>query len=180
MVLLKFMQRYGGLLAIFLGALILYYLAGRMEEVPIPGQLGPSFWPKIVLLGLMIGCGIKSLEIFLSERRKAVEPQEGVKVEMVSLYSEIHWLKLAALMAIVLGSVYLIQTIGFLFTSLIFLPLFMAVAGMRKILPLFLCSILGTVLLLYIFVKVVYLPLPKGKWIFEDLTIYFYRLLRII
>jgi hypothetical protein len=40
--------------------------------------------------------------------------------------------------------------------------------------------VLGTVLLLYLFVMVVYLPLPKGQWFFSDLTIAIYRLLHII
>jgi hypothetical protein len=43
-----------------------------------------------------------------------------------------------------------------------------------------LTSVLGTVILLYLFVKVVYLPLPKGAWFFEDLTLAVYRLLWII
>jgi hypothetical protein len=34
--------------------------------------------------------------------------------------------------------------------------------------------------LLYLFGKVVYLPLPKGDWIFHDLTIFIYHLLYII
>ena len=36
-----------------------------------------------------------------------------------------------------------------------------------------------TVSLLYLFVKVVYLPLPRGQGVVEDLTIALYRLLRI-
>jgi hypothetical protein len=39
--------------------------------------------------------------------------------------------------------------------------------------------VLGTVLLLYAFVKVVYLPLPKGEGGFEALTLLVYRALRI-
>jgi hypothetical protein len=45
---------------------------------------------------------------------------------------------------------------------------------------LFLTSVLGTIFLLYLFVKIVYLPLPKGQWFFDDMTIFLYRVLHII
>ena len=51
---------------------------------------------------------------------------------------------------------------------------------MRKLPSLIVTSLLGTIFLLYLFGKVVYLPLPKGDWIFNDLTIFIYRLLYII
>jgi hypothetical protein len=56
----------------------------------------------------------------------------------------------------------------------------MRIAGLRKKAPLFLTSVLGTIFLLYLFVKIVYLPLPKGQWFFDDMTIFLYRLLHII
>ncbi len=56
----------------------------------------------------------------------------------------------------------------------------MRVAGLKKKLPLLLTSALGTTFLLYLFVKVVYLPLPRGYWFFDDLTIFLYRILRLI
>ena len=62
----------------------------------------------------------------------------------------------------------------------LFLFFFMRIAGLRKKIVLFLTSSLGTIFLLYLFVKVVYLPLPKGQWLFEDTTILLYRILHII
>jgi len=56
----------------------------------------------------------------------------------------------------------------------------MRIAGLRKKFPLFLTSALGTLFLLYLFLKGVYLPLPKGQWFFDDLTIILYRILHII
>ena len=55
----------------------------------------------------------------------------------------------------------------------------MRLVGMRRPLPLLVTALLGTVALLYVFVKVVYLPLPKGAGVMEDFTIFLYRLLWI-
>ena len=50
---------------------------------------------------------------------------------------------------------------------------------MRSWLALVASVTLGTTGLLYVFVKVVYLPLPKGEGPFEALTLALYRALRL-
>jgi hypothetical protein len=70
--------------------------------------------------------------------------------------------------------------IGFLLSNFIFLLLFLFLTGLRRKFSLLLISAGGTVVLLYLFVKVVYLPLPKGMWFFEDITLFIYRLLAVI
>jgi putative tricarboxylic transport membrane protein len=72
------------------------------------------------------------------------------------------------------------EILGFALANFIFLILFIRIAGMRKLPSLIVTSLLGTIFLLYLFGKVVYLPLPKGDWIFNDMTIFIYRLLYII
>jgi putative tricarboxylic transport membrane protein len=76
--------------------------------------------------------------------------------------------------------VYAMEILGFLMANFLFLIIFMRIAGWRKKVSLLVTSLLGTLVLMYLFVKVVYLPLPKGQWLFYDLTIYLYRLLHII
>jgi hypothetical protein len=88
--------------------------------------------------------------------------------------------KLTAMIVMVIAAVYSMDVIGFPLANFLFLVLFMHIAGLRKKLPLFLISVLGTVFLLYLFVKIVYLPLPKGQWFFDDMTIFLYRILHII
>jgi hypothetical protein len=73
-----------------------------------------------------------------------------------------------------------IDYIGFALSIFCFIIVFLRLAGVRKPLSLILSSVLGTVGLLYLFVKVVYLPLPKGAWLFERVTLFVYRALGII
>jgi putative tricarboxylic transport membrane protein len=171
---LVLLPRLKGILLIFFLSVYFYVLAGKIEGVPTPGQLGPAFWPKATLILLMIGCGIKALEIFFSLGKEA----EQDKGEAPS--PAVNHIKLFTMIALVILAVVAMDEIGFLLANLLFLIFFMRVAGMRKKMSLLLTSILGTILLLYLFVKVVYLPLPKGHWFFEDLTIFIYRILRII
>jgi hypothetical protein len=162
-----------GPLLVFLFAIFFYFVANRIEEVSIPGQLGPAFWPKVILLLLMASCGIKAVELMLARKRQSeggtAEPRPAV-----------HYPKLLAMIAMLIAGVAAMEVIGFLLANLVFLVLFLRLTGVQKKLPLFLYSVLGTISLLYLFVKVVYLPLPKGAWFFDDLTIYLYRLLHLI
>jgi len=148
-----------------------YYLAGKMEE--FPGQLGPAFWPKAILLLLMVSCGIKTIEILIAQQKGRTT---GGEASLPPVNVPI----LLGLIGIILGAVALMNEIGFLLTNVLFLLSFMYLAGVRKKITLILSSVLGTVILLYLFVKVVYLPLPKGSWFFDDLTIAIYRFLHLI
>lgn len=137
--------------------------------MPVPGQLGPDFWPRLVLVGLMGSCVVKILEV---ARAGQAKPRQTVALPL-SLA------RLAGGIALVLGYTALTPLIGFPLASFLFLLAFMGLAGTRRPLPLLTVSVVGTVALLYLFVKVVYLPLPKGAGVMEDLTIFLYRLLKI-
>jgi putative tricarboxylic transport membrane protein len=73
----------------------------------------------------------------------------------------------------------LAPVLGFPLTTLAFIAAFMTLAGARSAAGLAAGAVLGTVLLVYVFVKAVYLPLPKGDGPFEALTLALYRALRI-
>jgi hypothetical protein len=168
------LPRLKGILLLFFLSIYFYVLAGKIDIMPTPGQLGPAFWPRVALILLMMGCGIKCLEIFFSLGKEA-KPQEGETPPPA-----VNHLKLYSMIGLVILVVVAMDNIGFLLANLLFLIFFMWMAGMRKKLPLLLISTVGTILLLYLFVKVVYLPLPKGHWFFEDMTIFIYRILGII
>lgn len=160
---------YLGPALIFLAAILLFVAAGRLPVTPVPGQLGPDFWPRLVLVGLMAASAMKLLEV-----RKARGPETA---EVLS--GPLSRWKLAGGILLVLGYTALAPLLGFPLTNFLFLLAFMRLAGTRRLFPLLAVSVLGTLALLYLFVKVVYLPLPKGAGVMEDLTILLYRLLGI-
>lgn len=158
-----------GPLLILLAAVALFVAAGRLPVVPVRGQLGPDFWPRLVLVGLTGSCVLKVLEVARGRTAKA----ERALALPLSLP------KLAGGIALVLGYPALAPLLGFPLTTFLFLLAFMRLAGTRRPLPLFVIPALGTIALLYLFVKVVYLPLPKGAGVMEDFTLFLYRLLKI-
>jgi len=163
-----------GPILIFLLALFFYFLARSLDENPMEGQLGPFFWPKSILILLMLSCGLKILEFFKGFGKGVADTGlEGPPIQVQTG-------KLVAMIVILLAAVACMEMIGFPLCNFLFLLIFMRVAGLKKKSYLLILSVLGTILLLYIFVKVVYLPLPKGQWFFTDVTIFLYRVLHII
>jgi hypothetical protein len=159
---------------IFIAAVYFYVLAGSIDENPMPGQVGPAFWPRALLILLMASCVLKALESYLAFGKGIAEM--GVE----STPPDVSVSKLIAMIILILAVVPGMEILGFALANFIFLILFIRIAGMRKLPSLIVTSLLGTIFLLYLFGKIVYLPLPKGDWIFNDLTIFIYRLLYII
>jgi putative tricarboxylic transport membrane protein len=139
-----------------------------LDSIAAPGQLGPAFWPRLVLAGLIIACLAKAVE----EARAPTEPRAEVG-------PPISRGRLALAVAFIVLYVVLAPLLGFPLTTTTFIAAFMVLGGTRSPLALALNAVGGTVALLYLFVKVVYLPLPKGDGPFEALTLVLYRALRI-
>ena len=87
--------------------------------------------------------------------------------------------KLALGVTLIVGDVWLAPLVGFPLVTGLFIAAFMAVCGTRSPTVIAVNVVVGTIGLLYLFVKIVYLPLPKGGGPFEALTLALYRALRI-
>ena len=80
--------------------------------------------------------------------------------------------------AVVLYGVAMIY-IGFALATFLFLVAWFLLGGMGRMLPAMTYSFLGTLATLYLFLKVAYLPLPRGVGFMDTLTVQLYHLLRI-
>ena len=146
------------------------YPGTRGLDAVARGQLGPGFWPRLALIGLGLAC----LGKLVQEWRRAVgAAASGAERPPIARG------KLALAIVLVLLYPFLTPMLGFPLVTALFIVAFMALAGARSIPAIAANVTIGTVVLLYVFVKLVYLPLPKGDGPFESLTLALYRALRI-
>jgi putative tricarboxylic transport membrane protein len=138
---------------------------GRLDEVAREGQLGPGFWPRLILIMLGLACAAK----LLAGRSPA--PVAGTRP---TISRAILGLGVALIILYVLVAPFL----GFPLATALFVAAFMMVGGARPG-PALGAGAVGTALLLYLFVRIVYLPLPKGEGPLEAFTLGLYRLLGI-
>lgn len=154
----------GGLLL----ALGLFAASRGLDDVAREGTLGPGFWPRVVLSGLALACLAKlAAEWRRGRRDDAAAPPPIARG------------RLAAAIALILLYVLAVPALGFALATVAFIAAFMTLAGARSPLVIAINALGGTVVLLYTFVKLVYLPLPKGAAAFETLTLALYRALRL-
>lgn len=133
------------------------------------GQLGPGFWPRLALIGLGAACLAKLVQ----EWRRGHATTATASAEPISRA------RLGVGIASIVLYALLAPFLGWAFATALFVAAFLVLAGLRSPAAIAANVVIGTVGLLYLFVKLVYLPLPKGDGPFEALTLGLYRALRL-
>jgi putative tricarboxylic transport membrane protein len=136
------------------------------------GVAGPGSWPKLMLYGAA-ACLVAVFVRNLLEVRRAASSRAAADTPA---YNDAKLLGGMALL-VVYGAG--ITVAGIAWATLVFLAGWLTLSGLRRPLPVVLVSVLGTVGILYLFVKLCLMPLDRGKGIFEEATIVLYRLLGI-
>lgn len=140
----------------------LYYKATQLKVFRAYEEVGPDFWPKIVLICLIALSGALTVSHAIAWRksREARGKREGGGKRVV------------AAVVLAVGYVYFLKPLGFIVASPLFiLGMMLLILPERKkvIAP----TILGIMIIIYIiFSKLLFVPLPKGFGIFHDLSIF--------
>lgn len=153
----------------FAVAWVLFYVATTFPQLKFADRVGPAFWPKTILFAIIVLSGflfIKNVIVRLRGNKfgrgeVAVLEKEGTK---------------GLIMAIGLSIIYgfSVPYGGFLFSILLFQVLFLLILKVEKVLVLVLFPLSLTVTLYIIFIKVLYIPLPRGVGIFLTFSRIFY------
>lgn len=164
------------LAGVLLSLALLLHTRG-LDQVVHGRQLGPGFWPRLVLIGLAAACLAKMASVLVGDR--GISPARAPVGKDPEGEPGISRAKLAGAIALIILYVLAAETLGFALTTAGFIVAFMWLCGSRSPLTIAANTLVGTVGLLYLFVKAVYLPLPKGDGPFEAVTLALYRLLHI-
>ena len=158
-------------LFILVVSLFLYYEATQLPQLSAYESVGPDFWPKLILLGMIIFSTyltVSNLIKWKKSRRESLS--KGATITQKGEGWE-GWQRGLIATFLVIGYVYFLKPLGFIMST----PLFMI--GMmllirperKKVIPF---AVLGIMLIIYIiFSKLLFVPLPKGFGIFHDISI---------
>jgi hypothetical protein len=153
-----------------------YVLAGRFQYPAKAGNLGPDFWPKLLLGLTMAACLYEIAKTAFLHRAKAPGDDAGAeKAEAPRRYPGL--LIIGILMTV--AYVYFLDILGFIFCTLVYLALFMVVGRYRKIWVIAVNSVIGTLLFVVLFMKVVYVSLPIGVGPFQQFSLLVMKILGI-
>jgi len=166
----------------------LYHTATQFEFHRRGSTLGPDFWPKL-LLGLVIAiCLYEIARIVLFRGRRG--EASGVLQEMVEESEAKHgggyvhvearspWVLVAGI-ALTAFYVWVILRLGFFLATLPYVFAFIALGGYRRWVVNGAVSLVGTLAMMFFFMKVVYVSLPIGEEPFAQLTFWLMRVMGI-
>lgn len=152
----------------------LWHVAGTISYPARPGQLGPDFWPRVAIAIIAIVClyelarvlilgsaarGVQGIAEHLEEEEDEAEGSVRSRIVM-----------LVAGLALTLAYAVLVPILGFLLASYLFLIVFMYLGGVRSHLAIWGSSTIGMLVFAFIFLKVVYVSLPRGEPPFDQVT----------
>lgn len=139
------------------------------------GGPGPAFYPRLLIALFVLSMVVRLVHDARTVRRGVVEegedegaiPEEGAELD-TSLISARHVAVVIAIaVAYVLGTIYL----GWIVATLLMVVVFLLLAGKRNLLFVVPVAFVLAFGLAYVFVKIVYLSLPTGVGVFDDLSV---------
>jgi putative tricarboxylic transport membrane protein len=169
-----------------IAAILLWFAQGIHSSAVDAHRISPGFWPKAILwLWLLLAAGefinrcIKLTRVRLGEKtaktdlRREIGSDEQDEHEPGSLSRAVIGL------AVILGYSIFVSWVGFPIATTAFLFAFAWLGGYRKLWPLTVISLIGTAVLILIFMKVAYISLPLGVSVFKDFSILILQLFGI-
>ena len=148
--------------------------------------IGPAFWPQLILALTICVCvfeiifrwffGMEGVGGLLSQVTHEMEKTEG---SVEDAPAEHHFGRLLSGVILTLAYVWLMPTLGFTIASLLYIGLFIWLGGYRRLVVVANVSLLGTLALVFIFMKIVYVSLPLGTGIFETFSVALLQLLGV-
>lgn len=160
-----------------IAAMYFYQVAGRIDFPAAPGRIGPDFWPKSILVLLGLVCVYEIIKnLLIGETFTAAGLLEKLMKDSGEVEGEEKQRSYPLILAggIVLTIIYVltISSLGFFLATIAYLALFMVMGRYRNWTVIAASSVLGSLLLMFIFMKVVYISLPLGTEPFSAVSLW--------
>jgi putative tricarboxylic transport membrane protein len=166
----------------------LYFFACQISFAAPSGRIGPDFWPKAILLLAMATCAYEILKnLFftkagqeLSGVLESIIEETPVESAAALQQAERTYPRLLLLgMVMTVAYVALIETLGFFLCTFLYLAGFMRVGRYGRIGVIVVTSLAGSLVFMFVFMKIVYVSLPLGQEPFSQVSLVLMRLMGI-
>ncbi|WP_096203165.1 tripartite tricarboxylate transporter TctB family protein [Bacillus sp. FJAT-45350] len=173
--LIRYLHRYGEIIVIACIFLVgLSLLIATDDIIKISAEraagepAGPKFWPLLVLTGLVLLSAFVLVKTIFVKRREKVNKQ--AEDEYLQDFSTTRLISLIVGMFIYL---YLMQFLGFILSSLLFIYFVCTLIKIPLIKKL-IFTFVSLGVFIFLFGKILYVPLPRGIGILRELSFFFY------
>ena len=153
-------------IVIILACIFFYVLTIGIPTIAGFERMTPSFWPRFNLIGIVI----LSAVIILRSLLKPKEKEPAAKKDRAK--GGMRGLLICA--GILFLFILLMPYLGFLITAFLSTSALMFALGERKKRTIFLSSFILVALIYLVFGKLMYVPMPRGVSIIQEISYYLY------
>jgi hypothetical protein len=146
------------------------------------GGPGPAFYPRLLILLLVLAMAVRLVHEVMAIRRGVGESEdadeameEGVEMDP----SLIDMRRVAVVILLSVGYVVASLFLGWVLATFVLVPVFLWLTGRRNLLITVPLALLFSLGMAFVFVKIVYIALPTGVGVFDQFTVLLYELLGI-
>ena len=166
----------------------LYFFARRIDFAAPGERIGPDFWPKAILLLAMATCAYEIIKnLFFTKTGQELAGVlesiiEEAPVEAAAApppVGKTYPNLLLIGMAMTIAYVALIETLGFFLCTFLDLAGFMLAGRYRRIGVVLVTSLTGSLIFMFVFMKIVYVSLPLGREPWAQISFLLMRLMGI-
>jgi putative tricarboxylic transport membrane protein len=154
---------------IFIAACLLLYVASGFAPSRMSDQVGPALWPKAILLMIMVLSAVQLVQQTVSAIRKTAD---STALADSTDKTGSRMLLLTIILSLLYG--FSVSYVGFLLSIFVFQILFLLILDIKNLKALILYPVCLTSVIYAIFIKVLYIPLPRGSGIFLTISRIFY------
>jgi putative tricarboxylic transport membrane protein len=172
---------------VFVATAVLFVFANRISFIAPGGRIGPDVWPKAILALSMLTCVFQIVKtLFFGGAREQVAGvlesilEEAPVGESAATAPEPRYPHLiVGGIVLTVAYVVLIERLGFVLCTFAYLAAFAWIGRYRRPLVVLTASLFGSLLFMFVFMKVVYVSLPLGQEPFSQVTFLLMRLMGI-
>lgn len=162
---------------IILFSTVLLILTFQIPETSSTYIIGPRFWPAFLLIFMLILGVLLLFKTFIKDNADKKKNDSEVELaEEVPVDGEVESRGpfIFIMITVVIGYILLINVLGFLVSTIVFMYLGNILLGTKNQLTAILTSVIGTLVLLFVFSNLLSIPLPRGMGIFDNLSYFIY------
>jgi len=151
----------------------MFYEAVKLHGVGRFGEVGSGFWPMLSLgvsVILSLGWLVSTLKTLSKAEGKAVEEPTPEAIAAAGSRRK----KVALSIVCILVYIVIMPGIGFILSTLLFVPSFALALEERRKMVLIISPFLITAITILVFAKFITIPFPKGVGIFAEFSRLFY------
>ena len=166
---------------------VLFVFANRISFIAPGGRIGPDVWPKAILGLAMLTCVFQIVKtLFFGAAGEQVAGvlesiiEKAPAGESADTGPEPRYpLLIVGGIVLTVAYVVLIERLGFFLCTFAYLAAFAWIGRYRRPLVVLASSLAGSLLFMFVFMKVVYVSLPLGQEPFSQVTFLLMRLMGI-